>query len=286
MIETHLIETFVAVVRQGSVTEAARALQKSQPAVSHRLRQLEEAFGIPLFERAGRGLVLTDAGGRLLSEAEELLERLDGLPDRVAGAASTRGTVTVGTFPTLGRYRLLPALGRVLSEQPDVKLVFRYDDTDTLRAALLEGEVDIIVVTGELDQRGLEVETIGQARAAVAVAAGEPMTATVAELRERRYLGWKDAIDPTFAAIDAWAGARQFARYATPEIPDIESLRALAADGVGWICLPDYVLADDERLTTFRAPGLPKKFLIRLAVREGLPEGTAAHAVRRVFRAS
>ena len=216
----------------------------------------------------------------------DLLERLEGLRDRVAGTESTRGTVTVGTFPTLGRYRLLPALGRVLSEQPDVKLVFRYDDTDTLRAALLEGEVDIIVVTGELDRRGLEVETIGQARAAVAVAAGEPMSATISELRERRYLGWKDAIDPTFAAIERWASARQFARAATPEIPDIETLRSLAADGVGWICLPDYVVAADERLTSFRAPGLARKFPIRLAVREGLPERTVAHTVRRVFRES
>ena len=64
-IDLVLLQTFHEVARLGSVTGAAKQLGRSQPAVSHRLRALEAELGVPLFEKVGRRLKLTDYGRRL-----------------------------------------------------------------------------------------------------------------------------------------------------------------------------------------------------------------------------
>lgn len=61
MLSRH-INYFLAVAEHGSFTRAASALHVSQPALSQQIRQLEESLGVPLFDRSGRTIRLTDAG--------------------------------------------------------------------------------------------------------------------------------------------------------------------------------------------------------------------------------
>src|SRR5690242_9826196 len=67
------VETFLCIARLGSFTEASHALARSQPAISRRIRQLEEFLDTPLFERVGHRVALTDAGTALLPHAEAML---------------------------------------------------------------------------------------------------------------------------------------------------------------------------------------------------------------------
>ena len=64
---------FLATVEHGSFSAAARSLYLTQPSISEQVRQLEAELGISLFARAGRGLVLTEAGRRFRPEAERVL---------------------------------------------------------------------------------------------------------------------------------------------------------------------------------------------------------------------
>lgn len=288
MVETHLIETFVEVVRCGSVTEAARALDRSQPAVSHRLRQLEEAFGTPLFEKVGRELQLTGAGERLVDEAVELLARIRALPGMVSGEELMRGTVTIGAPSTVGRHLLSPALERLIAELPDVKPIIRFGATQTLRTELLAGTIDVIIAVGQLDSHGLDMHRLRDARVAVGLS---PTSAPqgrlkLSHLRGLRYLAWNDREDPTYEAIEQWALSRKLVAAATPEIPDLETLRALATTGVGYVVLPEYAMVEDERegrLRTFAAPGLSRTFPVWLASRRGWLGGAARGRVRDIL---
>ncbi len=70
------LESFVCIAGGAGVTEASRRLHRSQPAISRRIRQLEQGLGSPLFERFGRGVRLTDAGRALLPHAEAALAAL------------------------------------------------------------------------------------------------------------------------------------------------------------------------------------------------------------------
>src|SRR5215471_12391155 len=69
----HQLTVFSTVARHLSYTRAAEELYLSQPAVSQQVRTLEQALGVCLFERSGRGIVLTAAGQEILGQAEHLL---------------------------------------------------------------------------------------------------------------------------------------------------------------------------------------------------------------------
>ncbi len=70
--DIHLLKTFVAVVREGTITRASEKLFLSQPAVSAHIKAMEESLGVSLFERTPRGMFLIE-GERLLVKAEQTL---------------------------------------------------------------------------------------------------------------------------------------------------------------------------------------------------------------------
>lgn len=75
MLSRH-INYFLAVAEHGSFTRAASALHVSQPALSQQIRQLEESLGVPLFDRSGRTIRLTDAGEVWRQYASRALQEL------------------------------------------------------------------------------------------------------------------------------------------------------------------------------------------------------------------
>lgn len=90
--EIHLLRTFVAVAREGSITRASERLTLSQPAVSAHVKAIEDTLGITLFERTVRGMSLTSHGRRILAKAvqtlgthRELLEEATRIKGRLAG---------------------------------------------------------------------------------------------------------------------------------------------------------------------------------------------------------
>ncbi len=88
--ELFQLEAFLAVVREGSFSAAAKALFRTQPAISQTIKKLEDEIGRPLFDRSSRRGVLTDAGRVLADHAERLVNLApahDGRPRRCASAA-------------------------------------------------------------------------------------------------------------------------------------------------------------------------------------------------------
>src|ERR687892_446871 len=85
----HHLLYFWVVAREGSIARATRELNLTQPTISAQLRQLEESLGEKLFEKSGRGLMLTEAGKIALRYADEIFalgrELKDVLKDRPTG---------------------------------------------------------------------------------------------------------------------------------------------------------------------------------------------------------
>ena len=84
------IQTFMEVARQGSISRAAERLFITQPAVSMHIRQLEEVFGVALFEPHGRGIRLTDAGRAFADSAMTLMADLHELESLMAAYAGAK----------------------------------------------------------------------------------------------------------------------------------------------------------------------------------------------------
>src|SRR4051812_34853624 len=143
---THL-KVLAAVARQGSVTEAAKELQYSQPSVSHHLSRLEAATGAKLVQRVGRGIRLTPEGQLLARRASEIMGRVDAATNelaaqvglqagrvRLAANASVLSTIVPKAAATLARSH--PAL--------ELNLVERHP-LEGLQA-LRDGEVDVALI--------------------------------------------------------------------------------------------------------------------------------------------
>ena len=113
-----LLETFVAVAREGNLTRAARTRHLSVSALSHRLRQLEERLGQPLLVRGPRGVTPTPAGARLL---EQVAPALETIARAVRGVrARARDGLTVSLMPSMASSWLIPRLPDFVARHPEV----------------------------------------------------------------------------------------------------------------------------------------------------------------------
>ncbi len=120
------VEAFVAIVRRGGFTRAATTLHLSQPAISRRVRLLEQELRAPLFERVRSGVILTDAGRAFLPHAEGLLASMrDGIDAVGALRGATHGIVTLAIVGTLASTGLTERLRRFREAHPAIDLRIR-----------------------------------------------------------------------------------------------------------------------------------------------------------------
>ncbi len=154
------VEGFLEVARQRHLTRAADALHVTQPALTARIKQLEEELGAPLFERSHRGMRLTDAGRAFLPHAERAIGALATGRDLVGEhARGATGQLTIGTAPAVGAYVLPGLLTRFVRRFPHVRLVVRTGHSEEIVAHVDRDELDIGLIR-ELHHPGLTVRTL------------------------------------------------------------------------------------------------------------------------------
>lgn len=140
----HHLRLFRAVAREGTLTDAARALNISQSAVSTQIRTLEAALGHDLFDRVGRTLQLTEAGRIALDHADEIFRAADHLTATLDRAEGQRRVLRIGALATLSRnfqMRFLePLLGR-----DDVEVVLRSGTQESLLRRLEALSLDVVL---------------------------------------------------------------------------------------------------------------------------------------------
>ena len=155
------LATFRMVATTLSFTRAAAALNYVQSSVTAQIQALEEELGVPLFDRLGKRVALTDAGKRLLWYAEKLLTLADEARAAVTGNTEIMGTLAISAPETLCTYRL-PALLRQMRERfPGVRLMFRPLPVSELRRSVVEGLIDVaFMLDAPFQAGGLAVEPL------------------------------------------------------------------------------------------------------------------------------
>jgi LysR family glycine cleavage system transcriptional activator len=152
------IAVFDVVARCCSLTKAAAELYVTPSAVSQQIHALELHLGTTLLKKAGRGVVLTEAGERYFEMIAEDVQRITEATQRIRGFRS-RAALTVRTTPTLGSKWLLPRLQRFLDANPDVELRLNAttEPTDFSRE-----DVDVEIRHGEGQWPGVFVEGLAE----------------------------------------------------------------------------------------------------------------------------
>ncbi len=154
-------ETFFWVARLGSTQAAARQLNLAQPTISLRLRDLEEALGVRLFDRVGRGLKLTHEGGELLERVGTILNEVTRIGE-LSGAADTMpAVVRVGVPETFALVCLPALLQNMQAEHPALRLEFVIATSTALEAQLLQRELDISFLVDATSDPRLRLTLLG-----------------------------------------------------------------------------------------------------------------------------
>ncbi|GGN39182.1 LysR family transcriptional regulator [Streptomyces fuscichromogenes] len=145
---------FVAVAEKLHFGRAAEQLHIAQPVLSRQIRALEQDLGAPLLTRDSHGVVLTDAGRQLLSDAGPLLAAAHAARRRVSVAARGSQRLMVGFRAGIA---VAPAVQQFASRHPDVLVDVQRIEADEQASMLLDGRIDIGYVRLPIDEAGLRV---------------------------------------------------------------------------------------------------------------------------------
>ncbi|MGI5353079.1 LysR family transcriptional regulator [Streptomyces sp. CA-250714] len=263
--DTRLLQTFTALARTESFTGAAAELQLAQSTVTVQIRALEKALGTRLFDRLPTGALLTEAGRRLLTLAEEVLEAESRLFAAATEGGPVSGTVVVGAGETLCSAHLPGVITALRGLHPEVEVHLEPCGTTTAVEGLRAGRLDCALLLEEqVDFPGIAAERVAGQSLALLCAPDHPLAGrarpvTWHELaREHFFLHEQGCSYSDWLAerLQAVAGARpRLTRFGS-----IEAARSCVAAGLGLTVLPQANVAgslDGGRLTAVRGPALP-----------------------------
>ena len=155
-LDIRMLRSLMSVVETGSITETARRLGRTQPAITLQLQRLEELTGKAIFIHEGRRLFLTAEGETVLSYARSIIGFHDEMLSQLA-SPDIEGHVVLGT-PDLYAAFMLPSILRIFRKAfPRVQLELNCSLSTPLVGCVKRGEVDIALVTRMNDFTGGQV---------------------------------------------------------------------------------------------------------------------------------
>jgi len=237
------LQAFIAVAETASFSGAAERLHLTQPAVSKRVAALEEELNSRLFDRIGRHVDLTEAGRALLPRARAILDAVEDSRRAVSNLAGTvEGPLVFATSHHIGLHRLPPVLRAYSSAYPRVELDLRFMDSEAACEAALHGEVELGIVTLPLaPPTHLDLQAVWDDPLQVVVAPDHPLAGrngiTGADLAEETAVlpgpgtYTRQVIEEALGRLGVTPRVRLSTNY-------LETLKMLAAVGLGWTVLP------------------------------------------------
>jgi DNA-binding transcriptional LysR family regulator len=140
------MQTFIEVARQRSVSKAAERLFVTQPAVSMQIRQLEDAFGLPLIEPHGRNIQLTNAGEAFLTHAIAAMGELKDMEALMAEhVGMKKGRIDLAVVST-AKYFIPMLLVRFNKQFPGIDIQLRIDNRENILGMMARFEIDLVVM--------------------------------------------------------------------------------------------------------------------------------------------
>jgi DNA-binding transcriptional LysR family regulator len=271
-VELRQVETFRVVAQELSFSRAAAKLGYVQSSVSAQVSTLERELGVPLFDRLGRKIALTNAGevmfaysGKLLALAEQTREAV---VDVGAGSGEVTGSLTVSAPETLLTYRLPKLLALFHERHPKVRLSVRPSVIGRLvgsaRKAIEEGKVDVAFVLDEpLGERAqsanLAVETLVAENVSVVAPTSHALASSSAvlalDLRGEAVL-LPEAPESGCAyrgQFERQLGSAGVVPPETMEFQSIEAVKQCVAAGMGVSVLPSVAVDVELKVGTLAA---------------------------------
>ena len=244
------LRSFLAVAETEHISRAAASLFLTQGAVTQQLRHLEQALGLRLMERHGRGVRLTDAGRSLAVSCRAALRAIDVLEETAQAVKLLEaGSLHIGASPTCASYYLPSRLAGFAQRYPAVELSVTVEPSASINAQVLAGAIDCGVIEGR-PLPNLVAAVLAYDELILVVHRDHPLArlrrVTSAHLARYRYLGRGPTWSTEQNVRDMIGEA--YDRSETMNLGHPEYVRAAALAGLGYAALP--LLAVETELTS------------------------------------
>lgn len=240
------LEVFLAAAYFENITRAAESLAMSQSAASSALKELEQQFDVQLFDRVGKRLQLNELGRLIRPRAEALMAQAKEL-EFALGRHSEIGNLKVGATLTIGNYLAVGVMVAYMQEQPQAKVTLEVANTSVIAQRVLNFELDIGLIEGELQHPDLEVIPWQDDDLVVFCSPSH-------ELAGRPWLDERDIVEATWILREKGSGTRQSFDHAMYgllpelnillELQHTEAIKRAVEAGLGIGCLSRVALVD------------------------------------------
>jgi len=280
-----MLQMLLTIEKRGSFAAAARALQLVPSALTYRVRQLEDALDVLLFDRSSRQARPTEAGRELLREASRLLDDVDTVANRVRRVATGwEAVLTVAVDSVIGRAAVMDLCAAFLSLGSPTRLRLRHETLSGTLAALTSGQADLAlgVVLEPGLERHIRHRVLGEVGFVYAVAPHHPLARLPeplddATLQRHRAVAVADSVSRGAGlTIGLLAGQDVFT------VPDMASKLEAQLRGFGGGFLPQSLAQpylDSGQLVSRQVNRARHSGSVHCAWREG-PQTPVGHALQ------
>jgi DNA-binding transcriptional LysR family regulator len=262
------------IASSGSFAAAARALGMVPSALTYRVRQIEDALDVLLFDRSSRQAQLTQAGTELLSEGARLLEDIDAVANRVKRVATGwEPHFTIAVDCILAQATVMELCEHFLEQNPPTRIRLRDETLSGTLEALTSGQADLALGVPDLVQNStIHTRPLGNVRFIYAVAphhplanAAEPLTEEM--MRAHRAVAVADSVSRGRGVTVGLLGGQEVFTVATMRAKLDAQLRGLGCGSLPECMARDYIDAGRLVIKTTTAP--PRVVNVSYAWRQG-----------------
>jgi DNA-binding transcriptional LysR family regulator len=289
--ENFRLKVFRVVARHLNFSRAAEELRLTQPAITLQVRALEEELGVPLFDRSGGRIRLTEHGEALVVYAGRLKELADEAFAAVASVSGDHaGSLALGASQTIGQYLLPNLIADFLHEQPRVRISVHSANTDDTIEMLMARHIDLALVEGPAARKDVRMEPFMEDQMVLVVPTGHAWADRQIEVETLR--------GEPLLMREFGSGSRRFVEKALAkagittkslmipmEFDSNEGLLGGVEAGLGVTFVSHWAVRNQLRLGTLKLAGIRGLILSRTlsVVCAAGPEPTGAAGAFRLF---
>jgi len=261
------LTAFIAVAEHQSFSLAAEQLHLTQPAISKRIKGLEEQLNSPLFDRHNRSLSLTDTGHSLLPKAKEIVQLVSDTQLSMRNMnQKVEGSLKLGTSHHIGLHRLPPFLKSFVSQFPLAELNLSFMGSESAYQSIAQRQVELALTTLETSNssnlpEGIVSEVLWYDKMIFVCSKDHPLS-KISNVQLQDLSNYASILpeDNTFTFKLLQNKFKQQNLTLLNPMPTnyLETIKMLASVGLGWSLLPESMLdnAEEMGLTELNVEGI------------------------------
>lgn len=241
------MKIFVSVFRHSSITRAADELHLAQPSVSFAVKELEDYYGIRLFDRIGRRISPTEAGKEFFGYALHIVSMFDEMEKKIRNWDAL-GTIRIGASITIGTHILPPLLKQYQVLYPDLRTEVTIEKSASIEQHILDNDIDIGLIENQPGHPDIISIPFMEDFLQAIVAPDHPLSnsseITLEQLAEYPFL-MRERGSAGREILDACFAFRQITVHPLWESASTQAIVRGVAEGLGVAVLPSLLVKKD-----------------------------------------